>query len=183
MGSGAFRGRALGSRELHQDLQGAAVARGWTGLAIPVHNVRSRTINPGEDIVTRGYESESFESLLDDLVKEIEVRNYRITRIYDIDNIFEQTEREVAYAIPFERYKIVEFCNLGSCVELISKELLAGVFMPLRFIVYRETGASLVSISFLKPSAFARQFDSPPLNAVAKELEGDMSDVLEEMVF
>ena len=121
--------------------------------------------------------------MLDDLVKEIEVRNYRVTRIYDIDNIFEQAERQIAYTIPFERYKIVEFCNLGSCVELISKELLAGVFMPLRFIVYRESGASLVSVSFLKPSAFARQFDSPPLHAVAAALEGDMSDVLEDLVF
>ena len=142
-----------------------------------------RTIDAGEDIVTRTFESESFDELLEDLTKEIEVHNYRVTRIYDIDNIFEQTEREVSYDIPFERYKIVEFCNLGSCVELISKELLAGVFMPLRFIVYQEGAASLASISFLKPSAFARQFDSSPLAAVAAELEGDMIDVLDEIVF
>ena len=142
-----------------------------------------RAINIGEDIVTRTFEPESFDSLLEDLTKEIEVHNYRVTRIYDIDNIFEQTEREITYTVPFEHYKIVEFCNLGSCVELISKELLAGVFMPLRFIVYREGGANLASISFLKPSAFARQFDSPPLGATAAELERDMTDVLDEMVF
>ena len=142
-----------------------------------------RTINVGEDITTRTYEPESFDTLLDDLTKEIEVHNYRVTRIYDIDNIFGQAERAITYTIPFERYKIVEFCNLGSCVELISKELLVGVFMPLRFIVYRKPGADLAFISFLKPSAFARQFDSPPLTAVALELEGDMIDVLEEMAF
>ena len=141
------------------------------------------TINVGEDIVTRTFEPDSFDSLLEDLTKEIEVHNYRITRIYDIDNIFDQTERAVSYDIPFERYKIVEFCNLGSCVELISKELLAGVFMPLRFIVYQEEGAGLASISFLKPSAFARQFNSPSLSEVATVLEGDMTDVLDEMVF
>ena len=141
------------------------------------------TINVGEDIVTRTFEPDSFDSLLEDLTKEIEVHNYRITRIYDIDNIFDQTERAVSYNIPFERYKIVEFCNLGSCVELISKELLAGVFMPLRFIVYQEEGANLTSISFLKPSAFARQFNSPSLSEVATVLEGDMTDVLDEMVF
>ena len=84
----------------------------------------------------------------------------RVTRIYDIDNIFEQTEREIGYTIPFERYKIVEFCNLGSCAQLISQEMLAGVFMPLRFIVYQERGADAASIAFLKPSAFARQFGS-----------------------
>ena len=121
--------------------------------------------------------------MLDDLTKEIEVRNYRITRIYDIDNVFEQAEREIAWTIPFRRYKIVEFCNLGSCVELISKELLAGVFMPLRFIVYQRSDAAHVFISFLRPSAFARGFDSPPLAAVAMALERDMADVLEEMFF
>ena len=142
-----------------------------------------RTIDAGEDIVIRTFESESFDSLLDDLTKEIEVRNYRVTRIYDIDNIFEQTEREIGYSIPFERYKIVEFCNLGSCAQLISQEMRVGVFMPLRFIVYQETGSGLASIAFLKPSAFARQFDSPPLAATAALLEGDMTDVLEELAF
>ena len=121
--------------------------------------------------------------MLEDLTKEIEVHNYRVTRIYDIDNIFEQTEREVAYSIPFERYKIVEFCNLGSCAQLISQEMLAGVFMPLRFIVYQETGGDVASIAFLKPSAFARQFDSPPLAAIATALEEDMTDVLDELAF
>ena len=133
--------------------------------------------------MNRTFESDGFDGLLDDLTKEIEVHNYRVTRIYDIDNIFEQTEREIGYAVPFERYKIVEFCNLGSCAQLISQELLAGVFMPLRFIVYQETGADLASIAFLKPSAFARQFDSPPLAAMATELEGDMTDVLDELAF
>ena len=144
---------------------------------------RDRAINIAEDIVARTFESEGFDALLEDLTKEIEVRNYRITRIYDIDNIFQQTEREIGYSIPFERYKIVEFCNLGSCAELISQEMLAGVFMPLRFIVYQETGTDLASIAFLKPSAFANQFDSPPLAATAASLEGDMTDVLDELAF
>ena len=88
------------------------------------HN-RGRAINIGTDIITRTFEAESFDELLDDLAREVEVRNYRITRIYDIDNIFEQTERGIDYSIPFERYKIVEFCNLGSCAQLISQEMLA----------------------------------------------------------
>ena len=142
-----------------------------------------RTIDAGADIVTRTWEPESFEGLLDDLTKEIEVRNYRITRIYDIDNVFEQTERGLTGTLPFRRYKVVELCNLGSCVELISKELLAGVFMPLRFIVYQRPGADLAFVSFLRPSAFPRRFGSPPLTEVAMRLERDMEDVLEELFF
>lgn len=141
------------------------------------------TIDASEDIVTRTFESESFESLLDDLSREIEFHNYRVTRIYDIDNIFAQPERGVGATITFERYKIVEFCNLGSCAELISQDLRAGVFMPVRFAVYRKAGAADASISFLKPSAFARRFDSPRLAALANDLERDMTDVLDEMGF
>ena len=142
-----------------------------------------RTIDVGEDIVTRTFEYESFDELLDDLAREIEVRNYRVTRIYDIDNIFEQPERGIDATITFERYKIVEFCNLGSCAELISQDLRAGVFMPVRFVVYRKAGTSDVSISFLKPSAFARRFDSPRLGALATDLERDMTDVVDELGF
>ena len=142
-----------------------------------------RIIDAGEDIVTRTFEYESFDELLDDLAKEIEVRNYRVTRIYDIDNIFEQTERGIGATITFERYKIVEFCNLGSCAELISQDLRAGVFMPVRFVLYRKAGAADASISFLRPSAFARRFDSPRLAALATELEKDMTDVLDELAF
>ena len=72
---------------------------------------------------------------------------------------------------------------MGSCVELIASELLAGVFMPLRFIVYRKPGENADYISFLKPTAFARRFDSAPLAEVATALEGDMNDVLEELDF
>jgi len=61
--------------------------------------------------------------------------------------------------------------------------MLAGVFMPLRFIVYQETGADVATIAFLKPSAFTRPFDSPPLAATAALLEADMTEVLDELAF
>ena len=55
--------------------------------------------------------------------------------------------------------------------------------MPLRFIVYLESGANSASIAFLRPSAFARQFDSLPLAATAATLEADMTEVLDELAF
>ena len=55
--------------------------------------------------------------------------------------------------------------------------------MPLRFIVYRKPGENIAFVSFLKPSAFVRKFNSSSLTTVALELERDMTDVLEEMFF
>ena len=140
-------------------------------------------MNVAQDIVVREYQPESFDALLGDLVKEVELRNYRITRVNHIDNVFDQSERGFGSAVGFERYKIVEFCNLSSCVDLISPSLLAGVFMPVRFILYQVRGGTSAFIAFLKPTAFARLFDSEAVTQVAAVLEEDMHDVLEEVAF
>ena len=137
----------------------------------------------GRDVVVRAYDPESFETLIDDLLKEIELRNYRVTRVNHIDNVREQTERDIRFEVPFDRYKIIEFCNLSSCAELISANLLGGVFMPVRFIAWRLAGERRAYVAFLRPTAFAGLFDSPALARVAAELEGDMHDVLQEVDF
>lgn len=140
-------------------------------------------MNVRDDIVTVAFEPDSFDELLIDLVKEIELRNYRVTRVYDIDNILEQTERGLSKDVTFENYKIVEFCNLNSCAELISSNLLAGVFMPVKFTAYKRLDNDKAHISFLRPSAFARLFDSKGVQEVAEKLDRDMHHVLEEIAF
>ena len=82
-----------------------------------------------QDIIDRQFQTENFDLLLDDLVTEIKTRNYRVTRINNIDNIYDRLEAGIDVSIGFKRYKIVEFCNLNSCSELISADLRAGVFM------------------------------------------------------
>ncbi len=140
-------------------------------------------MNVNQDIIDRQYPSENFDELMDDLVREIEAHNNRITRINHIDNIYDRLEAGIDVTIGFRHYKIVEFCNLNSCSKLISADLRAGVFMPLCFIVYQKIEETTVHIAFLKPTAFARLFDSKPLMQVATQLEEEMVDVLEEMAY
>jgi len=141
-------------------------------------------VNANQDIIKRSYATDDFDQLLGDLVTEIEARNYRITRINHIDNIFDRQEAGIEITARFRHYKIVEFCNLNSCSELISADLRSGVFMPVRFAVYQTEEEENVShVAFLNPNAFARLFDSASLNQVAAELSKDMMDVLEEMDF
>lgn len=140
-------------------------------------------MNANQDIVDRQYPSENFDRLLDDLVREIEAHNNRITIINHIDKIYDRLEEGIDVTIGFKRYKIVEFCNLNSCNELISAELRAGIFMPVCFVVYQKIEETTVHIAFLKPTAFARLFDSKPLMQVATQLEEEMVDVLEEMAY
>ena len=67
-----------------------------------------------QDIVKIVFTGKNFKDLLDDLIKEIEVRNYLITRINNIDNIHKRYSQGIAQDIDFQHYKIVEFCNLES---------------------------------------------------------------------
>ena len=141
-------------------------------------------VNANQDIIKRSYATDDFDQFLGDLVTEIEARNYRITRINHIDNIFDRQEAGIEITARFRHYKIVEFCNLNSCSELISADLLSGVFMPVRYAVYQtEEEENVTHVAFLNPNAFARLFDSASLNQVANELSKDMNDVLEEMAF
>jgi len=141
-------------------------------------------VNANQDIIKRSYATDDFDQFLGDLVTEIEARNYRITRINHIDNVFDRQEAGIEITARFRHYKIVEFCNLNSCSELISADLLSGVFMPVRYAVYQtEEEENVTHVAFLNPNAFARLFDSASLNQVAAELSKDMTDVLEEMDF
>ena len=139
-------------------------------------------MNVNQDIVKRSYPTDHFDQFLEDFITEIQARNYRITRVNHIDNIFDREEAGIEITARFRHYKIIEFCNLNSCSELISGDLLSGVFMPVRFVVYQAVEEENVAhVAFLNPNAFARLFHSPSLSQVADELSRDMTDVLEEM--
>ena len=136
-----------------------------------------------KDIVTKEFSGVEFDEILEYLIEEVKARNYLITRINNIDNIHDRILSDTRRKTNFKFYKIVEFCNLDSCSQLISSELLAGLFMPVRFVVYQPNNEKKIFISFLKPTSFAKIFNSERLNGIAKILEKDMYEILEEVIF
>ena len=136
-----------------------------------------------QDIVKKVFSGIEYKDILDDLIKEIEMRNYLITRISNIDNILDRRTPSIGTEVKFLHYKIVEFCNLESCSQLISENLLVGVFMPVKFVIYQLIDDKLIQIAFLKPTAFAYLFNSKEMTLIAEKLEQDMHDVLEEINF
>jgi uncharacterized protein (DUF302 family) len=140
-------------------------------------------VNLDEDIVRRTFRAEDFDLLLEGLLAEIEAWNYRVTKIYDIDNIYDRQAQGIDVAIGFRRYKIVEFCNLITCNELISTNLLAGVFMPARYAVFQSKDDARINIAFVKPVAFVRPFESEPLTKIAAKLTEDMISVVDGIVY
>ena len=78
-----------------------------------------------EDIVTRNFSGMNFDEVLEYLIQEVKARNYLITRINNIDNIHDRLNGDAENKVRFKFYKIVEFCNLESCSQLISTNLTA----------------------------------------------------------
>ncbi|MBF0278712.1 MAG: DUF302 domain-containing protein [SAR324 cluster bacterium] len=140
-------------------------------------------MNLNQDLVTKAFSNVEFDDLLNDLTSEIKVRNYEITRISNLDNINNRSDLQKDFYIGFQKYKIVEFCNLNSCAAMVSEDLLYGVFLPLRFIVYQPLHQKTIQISYLKPSATAKLFSGKAMKSIAKLLEQDMENVLEEISF
>ena len=136
-----------------------------------------------EDIVTRHFSGMNFDEVLEYLIQEVKARNYIITRINNIDNIHDRLNGEATKKLKFKFYKIVEFCNLESCSQLISTDFTAGVFMPVKFAVYQSDNEEQVFISFLKPTAFASIFNSDEMMRIAEILEKEMYEILDEIIF
>ncbi len=55
--------------------------------------------------------------------------------------------------------------------------------MPVKFAVYQIDNNEQILISFLKPTAFARIFNSEKMMRIAEKLEQDMYEILEELIF
>ena len=138
-------------------------------------------MNLGKEILQYRSESLAPEDLLDDLLGELKLRNYSVSRVNSIDNVF-QRENTPSGSLNFSYYKIVEFCNLGSCSRIISANLLSGVFMPARFLVFQEEGKEGAFLAFLKPTAFAAIFKSSEMMKLAESMEKDMLEISEELI-
>lgn len=136
-----------------------------------------------QDIVTATFSGLKFEELLDNLEKATQLQNYRITKIVNVDNIHMRRDMMENVKIGFKHYKIVEICNLFNCNDVISADLRAGVFMPVRFAVYQKSDKEPVRVSYLKPTAFAGLFGSKKMLEAAVMIGRDMESVIEEAGF
>jgi uncharacterized protein (DUF302 family) len=130
------------------------------------------------DIVVTPFKGIKYEELIENLGKQAQLKNYRVTKIVNVDHIKEEKDLLKDISIGYENYKIVEICNLVNCNEIISSDLNAGVFMPVRFAVYQPSGENTIFVSYLKPTSFSALFGSARMNKVASRMANDMNEIV-----
>lgn len=130
-----------------------------------------------KDIITHVIQKADFSDIIENLVKESQLRNYRIVKIVNVDNIKDRIGVIDNLRIEFQHYKVIEICNLMTCNDIVSSDLRAGVFMPVRLAVYQPKNEDAIHVSYLKPTAFAALFRSKAMMKVAKQLERDLDDM------
>jgi len=140
-------------------------------------------MNADKDIVTVKLDGESFDDFMEDIKKEIQLKNYRVVKVINVDNIKMRRNLVNNLEIGFKSYKIIEICNLFTCNEIISADLRAGVFMPQRLALYERLDVPGVFVSYLKPTAVARLFTSKKMMVAAGKMEKDIEEILDTVQF
>ncbi len=135
-------------------------------------------MDPDSAIVTIEFEEVEFEDLLDSLIKEIELKNYRVLKVANVDNIKDRVGLTKDLEIVYSHYKIIEFCNLFTCSAMTVADSRAGVFLPQRFALYKRVDETLIELSYLKPTAVAKFFGSKEMMKTAIILDTEMNDVI-----
>lgn len=130
------------------------------------------------DIETVEFQGVSLDDFLYDIQKEIEIKNYKVLKISNIDNIKERIGMKKGLKMEFRYYKIIEFCNLFSCAEMAMADFRAGAFLPQRYAIYQPLNDNSLYVSYLKPTAVARLFESERMMKTAKIMQEEMEDVL-----
>ena len=123
----------------------------------------------------------SFNDVMTSLQEAIKRRNYVVTGINDLDDTLAQRSRDVGGPpLPWERYKVVGFCNLTLADEAIRRNPSVGAFMPCRAVVYQERGARETTVIAFRPS-FMGQGLGERMERLMQQVEADILAILAEV--
>jgi uncharacterized protein (DUF302 family) len=123
-----------------------------------------------------------FDEVLVLLQEAIKRRNYAVTGVNNLDDTLARRAADVAGpAPPYERYKIVGFCNLSLADAVLRDDPLVGALMPCRAVVFKRQGAPETVVAALRPRALAAALGTRGLDAVLEQLEADVVAILDDI--
>lgn len=120
-----------------------------------------------------------FEEVLGLLEDAIKQQNYFIAGYTEIDVGLKKRAKLTGKPFGFAHYKIVNFCNLTLGDRALRANPHIGAFMPCRLAVYAYPNSKEVFVVSMRPTYMARIFRSKEVEALARDVEADVLEILE----
>jgi uncharacterized protein (DUF302 family) len=112
----------------------------------------------------------------------IKRRNYGITGINDLDEALGRRAADMGGAAsPYQRYKVIGFCNLTLADEAIRLNPHAGTLLPCRAVVFRRPGADETVIVAIRPSFLVNAVRAPGMERIMEQVEADIHTILKDV--
>jgi uncharacterized protein (DUF302 family) len=114
---------------------------------------------------------------LDRVVKDLEAavarHKFGVLGVHDLKA--KMAEKGVEFA---RECRIFEVCNQHQAKKVLEANLEISTALPCRISVYEEGGVT--KLATIKPSAMIELYGTPGLQAVAKEVEATLTDIMAE---
>jgi uncharacterized protein (DUF302 family) len=114
---------------------------------------------------------------LDRVVKDLETavarHKFGVLGVHDLKA--KMAEKGVEFA---RECRIFEVCNPHQAKKVLEANLEISTALPCRISVYEEGGVT--KLATIKPSAMIELYGTPGLQAVAKEVEATLTDIMAE---
>ncbi|MCL5037371.1 MAG: DUF302 domain-containing protein [Chloroflexi bacterium] len=110
------------------------------------------------------------QEIVDRLRAKLKENSFGVLHIYNLKEIFKSK------GIEFGEYQILSVCNPKFAKDALDANLKVGVLLPCKISVYTEQGVT--KISLLKPTAAIGLLGEQKLDALAKNVEDILNDVI-----
>jgi uncharacterized protein (DUF302 family) len=99
---------------------------------------------------------------------------FGVLHTYDLQETLKNKGFELPHAC-----RILEICNPGQAMKVLSEDMGMNIALPCRVSVYEENGKTVIAMA--RPTALLTALsDAPALKAVADEVEAAMISMIDE---
>ncbi|MEE8435267.1 MAG: DUF302 domain-containing protein [bacterium] len=124
--------------------------------------------------------SGDFEQVVEDIKGAVASRNFPVGAVRDYRESFSRRLKQIGGgSLPFEHYRIIEFCNVQLAIKSLSIDLRMGIFMPCRIVVFSPAGGEKITLMTVNPSFMAKALDNPALAPIAREVEAVIREIFQ----
>ncbi len=115
--------------------------------------------------------SKNFDATVEDLITAIEKNQFKVLHVHDVRATL------AAKKIELGNYKIIEFCRAPAAKRVLDADLLIGLFLPCRAIVFEKDGK--VQIAAMSPKLISQFFPDASLGDLPESVDTEIASIIQ----